>query len=70
MCQTISPAIFSFIAAALNARANPAYFGKILIAFIAAGYIPSAYMFYKGGKQYAQMLKEREAAKTVAQQTL
>lgn len=49
LCQTISPAIFSFIASALNAKSNPAYFGKILIAFIAAGYIPSAYMFYKGG---------------------
>ena len=54
LCQTISPAIFSFIAAALNAKANPAYFGKILIAFITAGYIPSAYMFWKGGKHYAE----------------
>ena len=59
LCQTVSPAIFSFIAAAFNAKANPAYFGKILIAFIAAGYIPSAYMFYKGGKEYSKLMKER-----------
>jgi MFS family permease len=60
LCQTISPAIFSFIAAAMNAKSNPAYFGKILIAFVAAGYIPSAFLFWKGGKKYVEeMTKKR-----------
>lgn len=44
----------------MNAKANPVYFGKILIAFIAAGYIPSAYMFYKGGKYYVEMINQNK----------
>lgn len=59
LCQTISPAIFSFIAAALNAKANPAYFGKILIAFICAGYIPSGILFFIGGKKYVKEMEEK-----------
>ena len=60
LCQTISPAIFSFIATAVNAKSNPAFFGKILIGFICAGYIPSGILFFIGGKKYVQEMKEKK----------
>jgi hypothetical protein len=42
----------------LNAKANPAYFGKILIAFIIAGYVPSGILFFIGGKKYKERMEE------------
>lgn len=54
IAQTISPIIFGSLGAFMSIKLNPQYYGPMIMAFVAAGYIPSGLLFYFGGRRYAR----------------
>lgn len=66
MAQTISPAIFGYIANAAGALTNPAMYGPLITAFVAFGYIGSLPFWYKAGKYYKQVMEEKESKAALA----
>lgn len=60
LAQTISPAIFGWIANYVGALANPALYGPLITAFVAFGYIGSLPFWYNAGKAYKEVMEEKE----------
>lgn len=61
LAQTISPAIFGYIANAAGALTNPALYGPLITAFVAFGYIGSLPFWWRAGKAYKEVMEEKEA---------
>ena len=59
--QTASPIIFGYLAALYNAKANPAMYGRLIIAFVLSGYLPSALLYWIAGKKYVTHQAEQKA---------
>jgi MFS family permease len=62
MAQTISPAIFGFVANKWGALANPALYGPIITAFVAVSYLSSIPFWWKAGKAYEKHMVEKDEA--------
>lgn len=50
LAQTIAPILFGFLATGLNAKKFTGVYGPIITAFCLAGYLPSAYFYFKAAK--------------------
>lgn len=66
MCHSVSPILFGVLATFFNAKANPAIYGKLLIAFVLGGYLPAGILFWKGGQSYRKVMLDRDEAANLA----
>lgn len=62
--HSLSPILFGIISTHYNALAHPVIYGRILIGFIASGYLPAVFYFWKGGRAYQNLMEERAATAT------
>mmetsp|Transcript_10078 Transcript_10078/g.16997 ORF Transcript_10078/g.16997 Transcript_10078/m.16997 type:complete len:204 (+) Transcript_10078:1505-2116(+) len=60
VAQTISPAIFGWIANSMGALVNPALYGPILTGFVTVSYLGSLPFWWKAGKSYKDHMEAKD----------
>jgi len=58
--QTISPAIFGWMANAMGALTNPALYGPLITGFVAVSYLGSIPFWLNAGKKYTEYMQDRD----------
>lgn len=58
--QTISPAIFGWLANRIGVLSNPALYGPLITAFAAISYLGSIPFWWKAGKNYKIFMENRD----------
>lgn len=64
VAQTISPAIFGYLANSFGALTNPVLYGPLITGFVGLSYLGSIPFWFKAGKAYKKHMekKDEEAA--------
>ena len=58
--QTISPAIFGYLANKLGVLTNPALYGPLITVFAALSYLGSIPFWWRAGKHYKGFMEKRD----------
>lgn len=59
ICHSLSPIVFGAMATYWNAKSNPIIYGRLLIGFVVAGYLPAGLLFWRSGQRYKELMEER-----------
>jgi MFS family permease len=60
LAQTIAPLIFGYFAKSMGAVNDPRVYGKLVTTAVTIGYLGSNIFYYRAGRAYSKMMKERD----------